>query len=397
VGVLHLSDDSAAKRIYAARAARRLPAIFEAVATGRVNLSGVVQLARHLAEMTDEAAADLLSAAEHKTRNEIAILLADRYPQAAPPTSIEPLVDLAAPETLPFQQQVAPVEHAPGQVAGERTKVTPLAPDVYLLRGAMPGEMRELLAYLQSLLGNEGRDEIHVLHRGLQALKPVLERRKFAATPKPRNEPGSRSANPRHVPAHVKRAVWVRDGGQCTFVSASGHRCEARRHLEFEHELEVARSGEATVTNIRLHCRAHNQLAAEQTYGAEFMRHKRIAAQEARELEREARRARSEADRETRRAERTRVEEEKARAREAEELEKDPDRSVVPWLQALGVSLSDARQAASAVEHMTDSTLEERVKAAFAAYGRVRFAGARKSASLSSPASPAQSCPNGGV
>jgi 5-methylcytosine-specific restriction endonuclease McrA len=261
----------------------------------------------------------------------------------------------------------------------------------------MPGEMRELLSYLQSLLGNEGRDEIHVLNMGLQALKPVLEKRKFGATSRPRLTQSLRNSNPRHIPAHVKREVWTRDGGQCTFVSSSGHRCEARRHLEFEHELEVARGGQATVTNIRLRSRAHNQLAAEQTYGAEFMRNKRIAAQEARELERETRRARTEAEREARRAERARTEEEKARAREAEELEKDPDRSVVPWLRALGVPLPEARQAASAVEHMTDSTPEERVKAAFAAYGRVRFAGARRPSNSYSPASPAESCPNGGA
>jgi hypothetical protein len=47
--------------------------------------------------------------------------------------------------------------------------------------------------------------------------------------------------------------------------------------------LEVARGGEASVDDIRLRCHAHNQYTAERTFGAEFMRHKRIAAAEARE------------------------------------------------------------------------------------------------------------------
>jgi hypothetical protein len=36
------------------------------------------------------------------------------------------------------------------------------------------------------------------------------------------------------------------------------------------------------VDGIQLRCRAHNQFTAERTFGAEFMRHKRIAAAEGR-------------------------------------------------------------------------------------------------------------------
>src|ERR1041385_9041837 len=316
IGVLHLSEDSAGKRIYAARAARKCPAIFGEIASGRLNLSGVGQLASHLAEMTEDAAARLLSAAEHKTRNEIAILIAERVPRPSPPTTIEVLPARCSSETLSFPQQVTPVQHAPGQVSVQRTTVAPLAPDTYLLKSVMPGEMRELLAYLQSLLGPEGRDEMRVLHMGLQVLKPILEKRKFAATSKPRSALGLSSSNPRHIPAHVKRAVWHRDCGQCTFVSADGHRCEATRNLQFDHGLEICRGGASTVANVRLRCHAHNQLTAEQNLGVEFMRNRRIRAREAREQEREARRARAEAEREARRAERARIEEEKARVRE---------------------------------------------------------------------------------
>src|SRR5262249_56140648 len=84
-----------------------------------------------------------------------------------------------------------------------------------------------------------------------------------------RQKPGSR-----HIAAHVKRAVRKRDKGRCTYVSDSGHRCEARSDIEYDHVLEYARGGEATVDNIRLRCRAHNRLAAERTYGAGFMQQK---------------------------------------------------------------------------------------------------------------------------
>ena len=48
--------------------------------------------------------------------------------------------------------------------------------------------------------------------------------------------------------------------------------------MEFDHVDAFARGGEASVAGIRLLCRAHNQLEAERTFGAEFMSHKRRAA-----------------------------------------------------------------------------------------------------------------------
>ncbi|HEY5956447.1 MAG TPA: hypothetical protein VIV60_07845 [Polyangiaceae bacterium] len=40
----------------------------------------------------------------------------------------------------------------------------------------------------------------------------------------------------RHRPrAAVRREVFARDGGQCTFVDRWGRRCEQRRLLEFDH------------------------------------------------------------------------------------------------------------------------------------------------------------------
>ena len=56
---LHLSEDGAYKRIHAARAARKFPALFSAVAEGRLHLTGAGPLAPHL---TAENAEELLAA-----------------------------------------------------------------------------------------------------------------------------------------------------------------------------------------------------------------------------------------------------------------------------------------------------------------------------------------------
>jgi hypothetical protein len=72
----------------------------------------------------------------------------------------------------------------------------------------------------------------------------------------------------RYIPAAVRRAVHLRDDGQCSFVSDDGRRCEARALLELDHVEPWARLGGAGVENIRLRCRAHNQLHARECFGA---------------------------------------------------------------------------------------------------------------------------------
>ncbi len=73
------------------------------------------------------------------------------------------------------------------------------------------------------------------------------------------------------------RAVAARDGERCTFIGDHGHRCESRAHLEYDHIVPVARGGPSTADNLRLRCRAHNQLEAERAFGAGFMQRMREA------------------------------------------------------------------------------------------------------------------------
>jgi len=112
-----------------------------------------------------------------------------------------------------------------------------------------------------------------VFKAALKIANAQLEKRKFAATDRPRRSRGS--ASPRCIPADVKRAVAERDQGKCAFVSESGKRCGSRSMLQYDHIVPVANGGEATKENIRLLCRAHNQHAAERAFGAVFMNGKR--------------------------------------------------------------------------------------------------------------------------
>jgi hypothetical protein len=90
------------------------------------------------------------------------------------------------------------------------------------------------------------------------------------ATPATRQAPARdepEAARSRHVPAAIRRAVWLRDAHQCTFVDSNGRRCRERAGLEIHHEHAYALGGSATLENLRLVCRAHNALYAERDFG----------------------------------------------------------------------------------------------------------------------------------
>ena len=64
----------------------------------------------------------------------------------------------------------------------------------------------------------------------------------------------------RGISAAVKRAVWKRDRGQCTFTGARGKR--ERHPLEFHHEEPYGLGGDRSVDDLRLACSAHNAYMA---------------------------------------------------------------------------------------------------------------------------------------
>jgi len=301
---LRMSEDVACKRILTARAARRLPAILPAIADGRLTISTVALLSTHLKTKHAEA---LLMDAVDKTRAEVELLIAARFPKEDVPTTLIPVAAAAAiPAVAPAQSDVpnsasppqsapeivmnAEALSAPGRITppppsqdppppaspAPQRRVAPLSPGRFELRLTISQALHDKLRRAQELLSHciPDGDIPQLLERALDELITKQERLKFAATDKPRAVRGSAS-NSRHIPAAVKREIRLRDGGRCTFVSDDGHRCDERKFLEYDHELPSARGGQTTVANLRLRCRAHNQLAAERTFGAGFMEEKR--------------------------------------------------------------------------------------------------------------------------
>ena len=73
----------------------------------------------------------------------------------------------------------------------------------------------------------------------------------------------------RHIPTQLRDEVYIKDGCRCTYVSPSGVRCTAREQLEIDHIRPFSAGGKTVLGNLRLRCKQHNLLAAEQFYGKE--------------------------------------------------------------------------------------------------------------------------------
>ena len=72
---------------------------------------------------------------------------------------------------------------------------------------------------------------------------------------------GRQSPPRRHIPAAVRRHVWLRDGGRCCYRDPlSGRRCNSSHLLQIDHLLPVAQGGGPEPSNLALRCFAHHRM-----------------------------------------------------------------------------------------------------------------------------------------
>ena len=87
-----------------------------------------------------------------------------------------------------------------------------------------------------------------------------IPERRTGGAGEPTSVEKSRRSSGRSIPAAVKREIWRRDQGCCTFVDRdSGRRCGSRFFLEMDHIVPVAVGGGAEPGNLVLRCAAHHR------------------------------------------------------------------------------------------------------------------------------------------
>jgi hypothetical protein len=281
--VLRLSEDATCNRIQAARACRDFPVILEALASGAMSLTSVRILRPHLTLENHEA---VLARASGRSRREIEALIAELAPRPDVPSSVRKLPTATpAPTLMPAATSTAtrvevptlalpepapPVISPPPPLTTRRPIIETTSPERYRVQFTIGKESHDKLRRVQALLRREipDGDPGAIFDRAVSLLLEKVEKTKLGATAKARPRPIRPGADrQRDIPSHVQRAVSQRDGGQCGFVSKGGHRCTERAFLEFHHIRPYALGGSATVENISLRCRRHNQYEAELVFG----------------------------------------------------------------------------------------------------------------------------------
>ena len=275
---LGMSEGAAFRRINAARLVKRFPSLLARIERGELHLSTLVLLRPHL---TEENVEELSAAVAGKTQRQVEELLARLAPKADVPSAIveiPPPSSASAPTLLASADEgaVAALPAAP------RSRVAPLAEARYSVQQTAGAELKAKLERACDLMRhrNPSGDLAPVLETALDLLLAKLEKERLGKlkTPRPRSSPSRTSRTPltlptshtsgaRAVRAAVRREVFERDGEQCTFLSESGERCPSRGPLELDHVEPRALGGTDDAPNLRVRCRAHNRLYAEQIFG----------------------------------------------------------------------------------------------------------------------------------
>jgi 5-methylcytosine-specific restriction endonuclease McrA len=261
---LKMSEGTASRRVNAALLLKRFPSLLPRIERGDLHLSTLGQLRDHL---TEENVDELTAAVAGKTWIQVEELLARRSPKPDVPSSM--------------------LELRKGDSRRRPAKIQPLSESRYLLQLTMSKQLRDKLERARDMMSHRNpSNELEVIiEAAIDALVPKLESQRFGKakesgratrTAKPDSEHTSAAKSRRRRPkvsVAVRRAVFERDGEACTFVGRNGKRCGSRRQLELDHHEPHARGGASNVANLRVRCRAHNRLHAEEVFGKEHVAH----------------------------------------------------------------------------------------------------------------------------
>jgi hypothetical protein len=270
------SEDATYNRLGVARAGRQFPAVLDALRSGDVHLSGLRVLVPHL---TPENHRQVLARAARKSKREIAELVAALAPRPSVPDAMRKL-----PCSTPLETAQLALAPAAARPAKRPRPIAPLSEDTFKVEFTATRRLRDKLRQAQDLLRHRlpSGDLASIVESALDLLIGKVKKERFGVGRKPRPNCKTKTAGPcpRPMPASIRRHVYVRDEGRCTFVDEFGNRCPETGMLEYDHIDGWARTHTHDPERIRLRCHAHNQHAAEQTYGRAFMERARASGKD---------------------------------------------------------------------------------------------------------------------
>ena len=254
---LGYGEDAAYRRIQAMRLLKSIPEIQEKMAAGSINLTTASRLQKFFydqakeQEMPAEDKLELIQSVENKSSLEVRRELAKRSPQ------------IILQETLRAINELE-----------------------YELRMIIDAPLKEKLDHLKSLLSHKDpKMPYQKLFRELADLGLVkwdpLKQKAISGEEQKRIEDPHLEIKSNYIPTQLRRAVWIRDHGCCSFVdSETKKRCGSRHLLQIDHVKPLALGGGHQFNNLRLLCSAHNQHRAAKTFGPLLLSQRQLVTKE---------------------------------------------------------------------------------------------------------------------
>lgn len=249
---LKYSESAAQRRISSMRLLKELPELEARVESGALPLSTLSQAQSFFRQEKTKSTEkiEILNALENKSAREVERELVSRASEPA--------------KLVKEKLRVVSDTHTEIKFLVEEDFIKELEELKALLSHQIPG------ASLKDVLSYTLKESLKKLRLKEPRVKEKLISLKASQVPEQVQIPTPASKNTRYIPTEVKRQVWKRDQGQCSF-SCGAKRCGAKHHLEFDHIKPFALGGATSVENLRLRCRAHNQLGALEVFGARKM------------------------------------------------------------------------------------------------------------------------------
>jgi hypothetical protein len=267
---LKLSKGGAHYRKVAARLIQKFPEVVGPFREGKLCITTVVELARVI---TPENSADVLPRFFYLSKQEAKAVAVEICPAAVVPRrEVVTKVVTEVPRAEAFHLCETPLAHVV-QAAPQAVpmQLDPLTPNLQRLHMTVSKQFIDKLEAARKGQGHAqpGASAEKVIEAALDLLLAQQAKRR-GEVKQPQQNPRP-AKNPGHIPAAVRREVWSRDEGKCRWRLDSGGICGSTLRLEIDHVVPRGRGGPSTVENCRLTCAAHNQLAARQAYGDDWM------------------------------------------------------------------------------------------------------------------------------
>jgi hypothetical protein len=289
---LRLSKGAAQYRKVAAELIQKIPAVVEPLREGRLCLTSITEAAKVVTPENWEA---VLPRFYGLSKREAMEVVAALQPHPAPPTRAvftapSPAAARDASPTLLLDVGTAPALAAaegesrpspgwpdelpplrsPAPAPPRPAELVPLTAEQVRLHVTVTNQFAKKLE--QAKAARPGESVEALLEAGLDLLLSQAAKRK-GLVEKPQKK--LRPSKAEHIPAHVRREVWKRDGGRCQWKLHDGELCGCTVGLQFDHVEPLALGGTSTADNVRLLCPAHNREAARLVLGDWVLRYAR--------------------------------------------------------------------------------------------------------------------------